>query len=140
MNWPKKYQSRIEAILGSFFRSGRVELNLKFDSPTEVKQHLIHIRQMQKELRLVKKDVVLEMRQIRSAYTRQQSNARPGCLSALLGKRAAIHATAMKREKLRGERVEALVPYENVNRMLDEILVKLDEAKNQLEHWLATHG
>lgn len=141
----KDYQSQIEQILGSRFRSGKIELQFIWNSPEEARQHLIEIRHMQKQLRLVKKDLNATMKVVRANFAAKRAQVGTGLgtgiMAGILGKKTVGKMNVIiKRENLRREQINALAPYEGVSRTIDEILVQLDRVKIQLEASLATES
>jgi hypothetical protein len=94
---------------------------------------------MQKELRLLKKNVGLAMKEVRSSYTAQKATVQAVFFSSLAGRKTAGRNRALKRENLRRQELTSLAPYQSVNSMIDGVLVELDGAKLKLENWMAEH-
>lgn len=69
----KDFQHQIEAILGSHFKFGKIEFGFQCHSKEEAQQHLIRVRQIQKQLRLVKKNVSATTKVTGSSYTAKKS-------------------------------------------------------------------
>ncbi|MEJ5240073.1 MAG: hypothetical protein WHS87_02635 [Anaerolineales bacterium] len=137
MTTAKEYLSRIEEILGKHFVSRKMHLQFTWNTPEEAKQHLAQIRLMQKQLRLVKKELNATIKMIRSNFAARKAQVGTGfgsgLMAGLAGKRTVGKMNVVARENLRREQMKALSPYESVSRTIDEILVQLDRIKIQIE-------
>ena len=99
---------------------------------------------MQKELRLLKKDVNGEMTLIRSSFSSEKAQIgkpgfKTGFMGGLFGKKNVGKMNALQRDGLRRQQMEAIAPYENVKRAIDEALVRLDQVKGELDRWMLAH-
>ena len=131
-----EYRAKMESILGSPMVDNQIRLNLKWNTAEEAKRLLAQIRQQQKELRFIKKEIVLDMKQLRSAYTAQKSEVQAGFWASLAGRKSAGHDRASKRENLRRQELNALSSYQVIASLIDNALVSLDGAKLKLDVWI----
>jgi hypothetical protein len=113
-------------------------LSFSWNSIPEARQLLISIRQKQKELRLVKKDILQSMKEVRSSFKTQRATVQVRLLTRLAGYKAVIHSRASKRENLRQQEVTRLAPYQSIAHIIDETLVRLDGVKLEIETWIAS--
>lgn len=132
-----EYYQRVNQILGTDIQDGRLNLSFKWETPGEAKILLSKIRIMQKELRLVKKDLAFDIQSIRSGYITSKAKVGQGAGSAisslLLGRKVVGRGNAWERESLRRQQISHLSPYESVKRLLDTILLELDKVKIKIE-------
>ena len=138
---PQEFIARIEGILGSRLVDGEVRVQFPYDTLGEARQQMARIRTLQRELRLVKKEVGFTAKQVRSAFIGQRAEVGTGFGSGLVagffGRRTAGRMNAARREDLRRGQLEAVAPYEKISRFLENMLVQLDGFKVQLEQWMA---
>ncbi len=133
----EEYLNRLKTILQSPVKNNRIVIELHWNSITEARQLLVQIRHMQKEVTLLKKDLNLTMKLIRSSFTSQKATVQAGFLASLGGARVAGRTRALKREKLRQQQVSKVTPYEYINRLSDEALTRMDNLKIQIQEWIA---
>jgi hypothetical protein len=124
----------------SFYLNDATEINYTYELVEEKAQMFIKkLCLMQKDLRLVKKDLSQTMREMRSEVAARKARIGAGfgagVAIGLLGRRMAGKFNALRRDSLRETQLEALAPYESVARVIDEALYQLDRAKLQLESW-----
>ncbi len=126
------YQQRAAELINTILPNGRGTLT--WNSPAQAKQLLGQIRMVQKGLRLVKKDIAITMKTIRSAVTTQSTTMNRSILvSVFFGVRAAGRVRALNREGIRQKEIQILAPYQAVSRSIDDALLRLDAAKLQIE-------
>ena len=94
---------------------------------------------MQKGVRQIKKEINLEIKSIRAAYRQKSSTAGEGSalVFSLLGKKGvgrSLRADA-KRNVAR-ERDGVIAQYENLKLDIDNMLIKMDRLKIQLEEYI----
>ena len=133
----EQYQSQLEEILGTHIESGAIHLQFKWDTDLEAKQELASIRHMQKQLRLLKKDIGITTKSIRSEFTAKNADIGTGLAAglgaAIFGKKAVGKMNAVDRENLRRAQSKAVAPYEALSRTIDDIILKLDGIKLEME-------
>ena len=138
MTSAKDYEKRVNDILGTNMRNGK--LHLHWESVEEAKLRKAEVAQMQKEIRLVKKQLSAHMREINSAYTSERTKVGKGFgaafLGGLFGKKSVGKVNASQRDSLRLQQLEARRPYESMGRMIDSVLLQLDQAKLQIDSWM----
>lgn len=91
----------------------------------------------QKALRLIKRSVNADMKEIRQHYQARSGQAQAGTFTTLfLGRRAAASDRARKKEAMRAERDATLAPYEQVKANIDTLLLELDRTKVKLDTFI----
>ncbi len=130
-----EYEEKVWVIVRPLAQGNRI--TLQWDTPQEAKLLKARIIQIQKELRLVKKDIAITKRSINSAYTSKKTQVGKGAGAALaagvLGRKTAGKMNVLNRDSVRLEQASAIAPYENVISMIDNLLVQLDRAKIELD-------
>jgi hypothetical protein len=130
MTSPKEYISKIKQITTGLE-------NLSEGTEEEAKLSILKIRQMQKELGLVKKDVNNTIKMIRSRYTAEKAEVGTkfgdGVGAALFGKKLAGRSNAIKRENLRRQQINEISPYQQIGEHLEELILKLNGVTIQLQ-------
>jgi hypothetical protein len=137
MTSPQDYQAQIKEILGVPSESGAINLQFKWDTPIEVRQERVRIQYMQKQLRLLKKDIAVTIKSIRSEFTAKKAGIGKGVSAglgaAIFGKKAVGKMNAIDRENWRQLESKAIAPYQTLSRTVDDILLKLDGVKMEME-------
>ena len=90
-----------------------VQINYSWEeepsSKEEAKREIARIVQIQKEVRHVKREMGMEMKEIRNTYGRKKEN--------------------------QAAKTAALAPYENTTLIADQLLVQLDRVKLNIQNW-----
>jgi hypothetical protein len=112
---------------------------VKISNQTDAKEVLRQVRNFQKSLRQIKREINLEMKNIRANYREKTSTAGEGLstVSMLFGKKklaGSIRASAKR--SMASERDQILAPYEKLKLDIDALLTKLDSLKTQLENYI----
>jgi len=117
--------------------------DLWFLAPEQSSQTIQQARLAQKAFRLLKKEVVANIKEIRSSFT--ASKARVGSptigrvlADVFLGSKAVGSMNADERERIRSRQIRTLRPYEELSRAIDDALLGLDRLKIVLERRI--HG
>lgn len=130
----EEYRRQVLELVGfKTDRKGKVkEAKYQFAGTTP-KEILSEIRQIQNNLRLIKKNVDLEIKNLRVIQTNRLNQIHPG-LGAMLvfGKGSAKSMAAIKKKNVRAEIYNAIQPYELVKHLIDTVLVDLDNIKTRL--------
>lgn len=138
----QEYEKKVWAILGTISKGK--EIQLQWETTGEAKLHKARITQIQKELRLVKKDITLTKKTINSLYATEKTKVGKGfgagISAGLFGKKTAGKMNAATRDNLRRNQLKAIAPYEDVNRMIDNAIVQLDQLKLQLDSWIVENS
>lgn len=112
----KRHAWNIRIIIGAMGDADAQGVQLEFSwedepkSKSEGKRELARIRQIQKEVRQVKREMGQEMKEIRAHYGRSKDNQ--AAKSAALG------------------------PYENTMLVVDQVLVQLDRGKLDIQNYM----
>lgn len=138
MATPEDYRRRISE-LGLLGKGG---LALRANTAAEAKRLLPQIRQLQAELRTLKKAVNFDIKAIRMRYQQQMPTAGAGTSTvfSLFGKRkvaGSIRADAKR--QLAAKRDREIGGYEQVKAMIDDLLLQLDRAKVTVQEFIADH-
>jgi hypothetical protein len=129
---PEGYRQRISAL-------GLDEVRIGVNTVAEAKAALTTVRDMQKELRQIKREINVDMKTLRAHYAEKVSVAGEGssALVGLFGKRgAASRMRADAKRRVRAERDQELAPYNNVKLYIDDLLTKMDGAKAELTRFM----
>ncbi|NPA71217.1 MAG: zinc ribbon domain-containing protein [Gammaproteobacteria bacterium] len=129
---PKEYWQRIEEL-------GLDHMEIEVSSIAEAKTALRRVRGLQKELRQIKKNINLDMKSIRAMYRQKMATAASTTSSivSLFGKRKlAGQLRADEKRRLRMERDSILEPYESLKFTIDNLLLQLDAAKEQIQQFI----
>lgn len=123
------FQQRVSTILGVPYDGEGWRLSLTSDTPAEAKLLLAGIRQWQKELRLLKKEITADLRELRAIYDQQAASVQPSAWS-IFGKKGTFRQMAAdKKRAIRSDRDHASRKMEEMKQTVDSLLVQLDRAK-----------
>lgn len=105
------------------------------ETSREAKQQLAQLRQLQKRLRQVKREIGGEIKEIRAHYKAKVSQVGP---SIFAGSKKTDQRRDVARQKrhLREEQDQSIAPYDQLRLGIDNILLELDEAKLEIQNWL----
>lgn len=118
------FEQRLEEVLRDAGDLGGDRLGLEWDTASEAKQLKARIAQLQKQLRLIKRDVNAAKKVINTSY------------AAEIAKVTGRNSTSTK-SRLRQRRGMNLQPYEELVRRIDQVLARLDNAKLEIDTWIA---
>ena len=142
MSSAQDYEQRVWTIVGAMAQ-GR-QIHLQWNTAVEARLHKTRITQIQKELRLVKKDISLTKKAVNASYASERTKVGKGfgagVATGLFGKKAVGRSNAAIRDNLRRNQLNAIAPYEGVSRLIDDILLQLDQLKLQLDSWIAANS
>lgn len=128
-----QYVVEVKKIVGIPLDQNHVDFQWEIASIKDAKLQITKIRQIQKELRLVKREIGNEIKMIRADYKVRASNVQAGILSTFIGRRAAGQDRARKRLDVKQKEMATIAPYEKIVRQIDNILVQLDNVKIDIE-------
>jgi hypothetical protein len=138
MSNPKEYHDQIMAILKDVMIDNQI--SVYFENPAEAKMQRTKIVQVQKQLRLVKQDISLTMRDTRAQYQTAKTDVGKGfgagVLQGIFGKKGAGGIFENTRDSIKRKQLDALTPYEAQEKLIDAALVQLDNLKMQIDNWL----
>lgn len=142
MSGAQDYEKQVRAIIGTVAKGDTIQL--KWNTLAEAKLRKADITQLQKQLRLVKKDLGLVKKAINSSYTTEKTNIGKGFgasfAAGLFGKKAVGSSNAAIRDNLRRKQASDIAPYDKVNRLIDNLLVHLDQVKLQIDSWIVANS
>lgn len=108
-------------------------------SAAQAKQAKTTIVTAQKELRQIKSQIALEVKETRAEFKDKAAGAGStgGAVLSLLGKKGAgkSYAAASKRQ-VNSQRDNAIAPYERVKSAIDQLLLSYDKIKLQIDQYL----
>jgi len=108
-------------------------------SVSEARDVLRQIRNHQKKLRQIKRDINATMKAIRAEYRQQSSNAASGAstvLTVMGDRKAAGKVRADAKRQLRRERDIKLQPYDETKLVIDDLLLQMDSAKAKIQKFI----
>jgi hypothetical protein len=136
-----QYIVNVQAILGSAYNNGNI--SFRWSTPQEAKQYIALIRQMQKEIKLVKHDVTQAKKQIHAQYAAKKTQIGKGLGAGIetfmFGAKNVGKVNALARQNVRNQELKALEPYVQAERFISDVLTKLDGFKLQMDAWIAQH-
>lgn len=130
----EEYRRQVAELMGcEIDRKGKIKKYQYRFTGTTPQQLTAEIVQMQKELRLIKKNIDIEIKNIRTYHNNRLTQVHPGIGAMLiLGKGSAKSIAATKKKNIRADMQNAINPYESVKHFIDATLVELDGKKVQL--------
>jgi hypothetical protein len=138
MGTVKQYEQQITDIL-RIPSLRRIELGWEYDTVSKARLALGEVRQMQEQLRFVKKSINADIREMRQSYAPRIDSAGAGwkLTGAFLGaKRSASSLAASKKRAIRQQRDAELHPYENLKLFIDGIILELDRLKLEVQTFI----
>lgn len=106
----------------------------------EGKMLLKLIRQSQKELKYAKKLLREEAKDVRSSFATKQAMVGTSLgstvYSLLFGQKKRGRLNALNRESLRLQKMQSVLPLQEYAKIIDKVLLDLDQAVLQIENWL----
>lgn len=114
-------------------------MEISASSVAEAKSALSRVRNLQKQLRQIKRNVNLDMKTIRAEYQQKMSTAAStssGILTLFGQRKMAGTIRADQKRRLGQERDRALQPYQSINLQIDHLLVQLDSVKLQIDEFI----
>lgn len=129
----QEYADEIKAVLGMPPDHNGMILEWETRTPKEAKVNIAQIRQIQKELRLIKREISHTIKEIRANYKYQMANVQAGFLATIAGRKSAGQDRARKKLDIRQNEYLAVSPYEDLIQQIEKILVQLDSTKLEIE-------
>jgi hypothetical protein len=131
------YFRALELIVGDKTPDDKITFNFHWTDYVAAKRVIGDIRNMQKEIRLLKKNLTSEMSNVRSHHTTQKTAIGKGVGSALggmlLGRKMVNSMNAVRRDDARVAQHQVMQPYEAMKHLMDQLLAKLDVVKLEIE-------
>lgn len=139
MSQADDYKKRVDAIIAPILRQGHIHVAVS--SPAEAKAAKAHLILLQKQIRLIKKEVSTVTSQIRAQYSSAITEVGKGSGAAfqagLFGRKNTGRMNSSRRDDLRKQEQQALAPYDGVQQYIDQVLLALDQMKVQLDQQIA---
>jgi len=120
----ESYISRVEEL---------AEVEVSVTTVEEAERVLKDLQHRKKRLRHIKKKVNHDMKRIRSEYKRKRANTGAGFA---IGRKAVKRSRARRKRRVTRERDRKLAPYEELKHTIEDTILKMDEAKLQIEDWI----
>lgn len=138
MNSEKFYRQKLWSILGAEPSiNGEVSIAFEFNDHAEAKNGLQLARNMQRDLRALKRDVNQTCKEIRAEFTTKRTSVGKslgaGLASALIGRRTIGGLNAARRDDLRRTQHDTILPYQDLKLMIDDFVYKLDKMKHRIQ-------
>ncbi len=136
------YEARVKDALRLALPNGNN--NVLPHSLVDAKEALRRIRLAQASLRLIKKDLIANKRDIQSSATINKAKVGSG-LGAVIttlafGSRATRRVNSLTRASIRQRELHAIQPYLDSIREIDQHLFELDTFKVRVESWMSEQG
>lgn len=128
------YLNRVQAVVN------KLKPQIDYSTIQNAKHSVKLIRNAQKELRAIKKQVNDVMKKIRADYAEQAQKGGGGFSTALRiagKKKAAGQLNTKVKQQLKQKQEKALEPYEKVKSAIDSSILQLDSVKVQIENLIA---
>ena len=132
---PADYEKRIKTLLQS---------NSSFKAKTVPDAKVIQktIIQTQKELRQIKKEIALTMKDLRAQYATQKAGVGKagfgkGVMQGIFGKKSVSHMDAQTKDRIRQAQVKQLAPYEALQAYIDRMILEYDKHKLTIDGWIS---
>jgi len=142
MKTAKDYDKKVWETLGTIAKGK--EIHIKWETIAEAKLHRAKIVQVQKELRLIKKDVGITKKSINSYYVSEKAKVGKGIgagiTSGIFGKKSSGKMNVITRNRLRNSQLNQVAPYDQVSREIDSIIMQLDQLKMKIDTWLVENS
>jgi hypothetical protein len=135
MSSPQSYKQKLKD-LGLMGNSG---LSLSAGSVSEAKQGLLELKSLQAELKNIKREIDVDIKQIRLDYQEKMKWQATGAslVPSLFGKRGlAGRARADVKRSVVNERDQVIREYQQVKITIDDLLVQLEKAKLQFLQYI----
>jgi len=105
-----------------------MSFSLDVETPEKAKTALEKIIIMQKELRLLKKEINAEIKIIRAKYAEEISKVGTDFWSTFARNRSGIKLNSMKKTSMKNEQASEIEPYNGLIRIIDSNMIALDKA------------
>ncbi len=116
------------------------QLKLTLDNPSSVKLQIKEINLIQKQLRAIKKEVNLEIKQINQTASQSTPDSVISVGLDLFGKRKlAGQLRQSTRRAIQSEKINLRQPYINLKDYIDMVILEGDKLKLQAEQFLANY-
>ena len=116
------------------------QLKLTLDNPSSVKLQIKEINLIQKQLRAIKKEVNLEIKQINQTASQSTPDSVISVGLDLFGKRKlAGQLRQSTRRAIQAEKISLRQPYINLKDYIDMVILEGDKLKLQAEQFLANY-
>src|SRR5438067_2165096 len=131
----KEYQSKVDSLLKQYL--GGTTLQLHWTTPAEAKLHIKNFSNLEKEMRLLKKEVQMQKQQVKADYAnaraKLQGRTNVGrILGGGVGKFIRNSASST-RVDVRKDELQDMEQFDSTLRGIDSIIMQLDQAKLQIE-------
>jgi len=130
------YMRKFKSIFGMPEDDDSMSFSLDVETPEKAKTALEKIIIMQKELRLLKKEINAEIKIIRARYSEEISKVGTDFWSTFARNRSSIKLNSMKKTSMKNEQASELEPYNELIRIIDKNMIVLDKAKLDIKEEL----
>ena len=130
------YIVQVEALIS------RTNLSMSWETVEEAKLYISNIQQLQKEIKLVKSEIIIAKRQVHSTFTDKKVHVGKGfgagVATGLFGAKAVGRANAVTRNTIRHKELKAKEPYVEAEQFIAQVLAGLDKLKLKMQTWIVT--
>ncbi len=139
----QEYEKQVWNVMGELTNKNK-ELKLRWETIHEAKHHKARITQVQKQLRLIKKEIGVTKKTINAAHASESTKVgkgiKAGLAAGFFGKKNMGKVNAVQRDNIRRNKLNMIQPYDNVIHLIDNILVQLDGIKLELDGWVSANS
>ncbi len=132
-----EYMARIKRVMGIPAGQDSTTLHLTWNNREEGKALIQRIREMQKELRLIKQEVTATISAVKSEFASARTQVGKGFGAGLaagfFGRKAMGSVNASEKDRLRRKQADFVRPYEAAKHEIDQFLATLDRFKGKIE-------
>ena len=138
MPTPDEYLAVISRIVGFDVADPAAKTSLSWNNPEEARGHRRLLRQQQKELKFLKREINSMISVVESEFPAARTTVGrgfgAGLAAGFFGRRMAGRVNAARRDALRRERQQqAVAPYNGLKLLIDRLIVSLNSTRAQLE-------
>ena len=134
---PEHFLHRIQEIVGDTNIDQEITFSLPMNTPEEISDSVIRIRKYESELRILKKELVSHMRDLKSSFSSESaqvgSTVGSFLFRAVAGGRSAGRMNTLNRNSIRSQKLAALQPCERMKLFLDRFATELSCTKEKLK-------
>lgn len=130
------YEEQIKATLKTLVDENG-EKTLRWDSPQEARLYRSQIVQLQRELRLIKRDINSTIGIINTSYQSEMALTGKGLgssiLAGILGRKAVGRVNVLTRNSLRRKQLDSVEPYRTLIRWIDKVIMQFEQVKVEMD-------
>ena len=134
---PNEHLATVNRIVGVNVTDPTATINLTWNDRSQGQAHLRSIRQKQKELKLLKREIGATVSALKSEFTTARTavgkSFGAGLAAGFFGRKTMGRVNAGRRDDLRRQQHQTVAPYEHLKLVIDRVVAALDSIKGQIE-------